>query len=70
MTEQDGATLVAVRLTPRASREEIVGPRGDSLAVKVSAPPVDDRANAEAAGEGGRNSAQPGAGRAGQKEPE
>jgi uncharacterized protein len=34
-----------VRLTPRASREQIVGPRGDALAVKVNAPPVQDRAN-------------------------
>lgn len=37
---------MAVRLTPRASREEIVGPRGAALAVKVNAPPVEDRANA------------------------
>ncbi len=34
-----------MRLTPRASREEIVGPRDGILAVKVSAPPVEDRAN-------------------------
>ena len=37
---------MAVRLTPRASREEIVGPRDAALAVKVNAPPVEDRANA------------------------
>jgi uncharacterized protein (TIGR00251 family) len=37
---------MAVRLTPRASREEIIGPRGGALAVKVNAPPVEDRANA------------------------
>jgi uncharacterized protein len=36
---------VQVRLSPRASRTEIVGPRGDALAVKVTDPPVDDRAN-------------------------
>ena len=34
-----------VRLTPRASRDQIVGPHGDALAVKVTAPPVDGRAN-------------------------
>jgi uncharacterized protein YggU (UPF0235/DUF167 family) len=34
-----------VRLTPRASRTEIVGPRGAALAVKVNAPAVQDRAN-------------------------
>ncbi len=46
ISEPDGSAHVAVRLTPRASREAIVGPRGDALAVKVNAPPVDDRANA------------------------
>lgn len=34
-----------MRLTPRASREEIAGPRGDALAVKVMAPALEDRAN-------------------------
>jgi uncharacterized protein len=34
-----------VRLTARASRTEIVGLRGAGLAVKVNAPPVQDRAN-------------------------
>jgi uncharacterized protein len=34
-----------VRLTARASRTEIVGPRGAALAVKVNAPPLKDRAN-------------------------
>lgn len=43
--ERDGSAHVAIRLTPRASRTEIVGPRGDALAVKVTAPPLDDRAN-------------------------
>jgi uncharacterized protein (TIGR00251 family) len=46
ISERDGSAQVAVRLTPRAAREEIVGPRGGELAVKVNAPPVDDRANA------------------------
>lgn len=36
---------MAVRLTARASRTEIVGPRGAALAVKVNAPAVQDRAN-------------------------
>jgi uncharacterized protein (TIGR00251 family) len=36
---------VDVRLQPRASREEIVGWRGTQLVVRVTAPPVDDRAN-------------------------
>lgn len=34
-----------MRLTPRASRDEIVGYREGILVCKVTAPPVDDRAN-------------------------
>jgi uncharacterized protein len=34
-----------VKVTPRASRDEVVGMRGGLLAVRVSAPPVDDAAN-------------------------
>jgi hypothetical protein len=34
-----------VRLQPRASRNEIVGPRGGRLLVRVTAPPVGGRAN-------------------------
>lgn len=36
---------IAVRLTPRAGRDEIVGLRDDMLLVRVRAPPVDGRAN-------------------------
>ena len=38
-------TRVAVRLSPRASRTEIAGFEGDELRVRVTAPPVDGRAN-------------------------
>jgi hypothetical protein len=34
-----------VKVTPRASRDEIVGMRDGLLAVRVTAPPVDDAAN-------------------------
>jgi hypothetical protein len=34
-----------VRVTPRASRDEIVGMRDGVLVVRVKAPPVDDAAN-------------------------
>jgi uncharacterized protein (TIGR00251 family) len=37
---------IEVRLTPRAPRDEIAGWRGGRLVVRVTAPPVDDRANA------------------------
>ena len=41
----DGDAVLAVRLQPRASREEIVGERAGALVVRVLAPPVDGRAN-------------------------
>jgi uncharacterized protein (TIGR00251 family) len=36
---------VTVRLQPRAGRDEIVGLRDGVLVVRVSAPPIDGRAN-------------------------
>ncbi len=36
---------MSVRLIPRAARDEIVGFEGDALRVRVTAPPVDGRAN-------------------------
>lgn len=38
--------LLQVRLTPRAAREQVTLRDDGSLAVRVSAPPVDGRANA------------------------
>lgn len=40
-----GAHRLEVRVQPRASRDEIVGWRSGRLLVRVTAPPVDDRAN-------------------------
>lgn len=37
---------LSVRLQPRASRDELVGVRDGVLVARVSAPPVDGRANA------------------------
>jgi uncharacterized protein len=37
--------IVEVKVTPRASRDEIVGMRDGLLAIRVTAPPVDDAAN-------------------------
>ena len=45
ITEKDGVVSFAVRVQPRASREEIAGEWQDALKVRLTAPPVDDRAN-------------------------
>ena len=46
ITELTGGVRFAVHVKPRASRNAIVGQRGDALAVAVTAPPVEGEANA------------------------
>jgi uncharacterized protein (TIGR00251 family) len=36
---------IAVRVQPRAKREEVAGARGGALLVRVTAPPVEGKAN-------------------------
>jgi uncharacterized protein (TIGR00251 family) len=43
--EKNGLVTFAVRVQPRASRDEIVGEYQDGLKIRLTAPPVDDRAN-------------------------
>jgi len=45
VSEKDGVISFAVRVQPRASREEIAGEYQDGLKIRLTAPPVDDRAN-------------------------
>ncbi|MGO9640557.1 MAG: DUF167 domain-containing protein [Candidatus Acidiferrales bacterium] len=43
--ERAGTVSFAVRVQPRASREEIAGVHDGALKVRLTAPPVEDRAN-------------------------
>jgi uncharacterized protein (TIGR00251 family) len=37
--------LLAVRVQPRAKRDEVVGERAGAVVIRIAAPPVDGRAN-------------------------
>ncbi len=45
IVEKDGVVSFAVRVQPRASRDEISGEWQGGLKIRLTAPPVDDRAN-------------------------
>jgi uncharacterized protein len=45
ITEKDGTVIFSVRVQPRASRDEIAGEYQDGLKIRLTAPPVEDRAN-------------------------
>ena len=45
ITEKDGAVSFAIRVQPRASRDEIAGEWQGRLKIRLTAPPVDGRAN-------------------------
>jgi uncharacterized protein (TIGR00251 family) len=44
-TQSDGAVLIALKVQPRASRNEIGEVLGNELKIKITAPPVDSAAN-------------------------
>jgi hypothetical protein len=46
LTEQSDAIAFAVRVQPRASRNAVEGEWQGALKVRLTAPPVDDKANA------------------------
>jgi uncharacterized protein (TIGR00251 family) len=43
---QDGALLLNLRVQPRAKRNLLIGPEGGHLKVRITAPPVEGKANA------------------------
>lgn len=45
--DKDDHVRLRVHVQPRASRTEIVGEHGDSIKIRIAAPPVDGEANAE-----------------------
>ena len=45
--ERDGGVSFGVRVQPRASRSEITGEWQGALRVRLTSPPVDDKANEE-----------------------
>ena len=47
ISEKEGAVRVSIYVQPRASRTEVVGDHGDSIKLRVAAPPVDGEANQE-----------------------
>lgn len=45
LQDTPGGALLAVKLQPRASRNEILAPQAGELRIRVTAPPVDAAAN-------------------------
>ena len=47
LREAGGAIVLALHVQPGAKRTEAAGTHGDSLRIRLAAPPVDGKANAE-----------------------
>lgn len=44
-TERDGTVILAVRVSPRSSRDAIEGQHAGALKIRLTAPAIEDRAN-------------------------
>lgn len=42
---EGGDLLLDVQVQPRASKDQIAGPQGDRLRVRITAPPIEGKAN-------------------------
>ncbi len=47
LREEDGAVVLVLHVQPGAKRTQVDGAHGDALKVRLAAPPVDGKANAE-----------------------
>jgi uncharacterized protein (TIGR00251 family) len=45
ITEKDGAVTFRLRVQPRASHDEVAGEHNGAIKLRISAPPVDGKAN-------------------------
>lgn len=42
---QEETLILHILTQPRASKDEIIGPQGDNLKIRITAPPVEGKAN-------------------------